>query len=483
MAGSPLQARARGRVGSMLKDKWQLESLLGVGGTAAVYAATHRNGKRAAIKILHHELSGNEELVGRFLREGYVANKLEHPGAVSVLDDDRADDGSVFLVMELFEGYSLERHTRTNAERLTIEQVVRIGDEVLDVLAIAHTKGVIHRDIKPANLFLTREGKLKVLDFGIARLREGNDDVSATQTGAAIGTPAFMPPEQARGRWDSVDARTDIWSVGATLFALLTGDRPRRAETVNEELLLAMTQPVPKLATAAPHVPAGVAAVVDRAVAFEMNDRYPDARAMQLALRQAMAELHHHGDGELVPSAQPDTAPVLRGGEIFPTSVTLAMPLAPPQPDTLDPRYTTSRPILTETTAPTAQRASAPWKAVVLSLSIIVVVCGVGIGGFLKYQNAHASTNAASTEPTERGASAATSLMTSAATSSSAAGQSGAATDPGSASVSSMPIDSLPLATATGKGGIRSTPSAHGSASAKPTATAAGSGNPWDSRF
>src|ERR1035437_2589332 len=107
---SPLQQRARARVGSLLKDKWRLEALLGVGGTAAVYAAAHRNGKRAAIKILHQELSTNTELVGRFLREGYVANKLEHHGAVSVLDDDRADDGSVFLVMELLDGYLLERH-------------------------------------------------------------------------------------------------------------------------------------------------------------------------------------------------------------------------------------------------------------------------------------------------------------------------------------------------------------------------------------
>ena len=279
----PKHQSAKERVGTVLKDKWQLNALLGVGGTAAVYSAVHRNGKRAAIKILHHELSANDDLVGRFLREGYVANKLEHGGAVSVLDDDRTDDGSVFLVMELLDGYSLDRHTRPNAERLSISQVVRIGDEVLDVLASAHAKGVIHRDIKPANLFLCADGSVKVLDFGIARLREGNNDVSATQTGHAIGTPAFMPPEQARGRWSSVDARTDIWAVGATLFALLSGQRPRRAETVNEELLLAMVAPMPKVQSFAPHVPSAIASVVDCALAFEMDDRFPDARAMQHA--------------------------------------------------------------------------------------------------------------------------------------------------------------------------------------------------------
>jgi serine/threonine-protein kinase len=149
-----VQERCKRRVGSTLKDKWQLDALLGVGGNAAVYAATHRNGKRAAIKILHMELSSNEDVVKRFLREGYAANRLGHPGAVSVLDDDRADDGSVFLVMELLDGYPLDRFTRQN-QRMPLDQLVRMGDELLDVLAAAHAKGVIHRDIKPENVLIT----------------------------------------------------------------------------------------------------------------------------------------------------------------------------------------------------------------------------------------------------------------------------------------------------------------------------------------
>ena len=484
MAGvSSLQARARTRVGTLLKDKWRLDALLGVGGTAAVYAASHRNGKRAAIKILHHEHSTNDELVARFLREGYVANKLGHDGAVSVLDDDRAEDGSVFLVMELLDGYSLERHTKTNAERLTLDQVGRIGDEVLDVLAIAHTKGVIHRDIKPANLFLSRDGKVKVLDFGIARLREGNNDVSATQTGAAIGTPAFMPPEQARGRWQVVDARTDIWAVGATLFALLTGSRPRRAETVNEELLLAMTEPVPRVRDLAPHVPLALAHVVDKALMFDMDARFPDARSMQAALRQAMDELRRGADPETLVAAQPDTARVVHAGARMVPPPSLSVTAESASPDTLDPRLTTSRPILTEPTAPSARRSSGR-KTAAFVVVALVVLSGVGAGAFLKYGRTPSASAAAPPIAPATDHAVATSVVTAVAPPSTTAAAPGAAAAVATAAPadSSIAVAQLPVASATPKAGPKTAP--HATGSGKPGAAAPTStGNPWDSRF
>src|ERR1700733_969438 len=122
--------RAQGRIGALLDGKWRLESLLGVGGSAAVYAATHRNTKRAAVKILHPELSTHSELVARFLREGYVANKIGHPGTVAVLDDDRAEDGSVYLVMELLDGVSLDRFTRPNEPPMPLRDIIRMMDEL-----------------------------------------------------------------------------------------------------------------------------------------------------------------------------------------------------------------------------------------------------------------------------------------------------------------------------------------------------------------
>jgi len=360
---------ARSRVGSVLQQKWRLDSLLGIGGTACVYAATHRNGKRAAVKILHPDLSMNEGIVVRFLREGYVANKLEHPGAVSVLDDDRAPDGSVYLVMDLLHGHSLERYAKPGGERLELARVLRIADEMLDVLAVAHSMKIVHRDLKPANVFLTREGQTRVLDFGIARLLEATGDAMATQTGAAIGTPAFMPPEQARGQWDSVDGRTDLWAVGATMFALIAGDRPRRGQSVQEELYQAMTTPLPSLAAMAPHAPPAVVAVIDRAVSFDMAARWPDARAMQAALRAAMdTTIRSEREPTTNPSqARADTAPVL-----------LEVPSQPHGPvEAGEPQLTTGRPLVQRPPPPAAAARSPSRTAMIASTAAIVTVLAV----------------------------------------------------------------------------------------------------------
>jgi len=242
-ANDPLVERSKQRVGRTLKDKWRLDELIGVGGMAAVYSATHtNNGKRVAVKMLHTELAvGSGEIKTRFLREGRVANKVEHPGAVEVIDDEVDDDGTVFLVMELLDGETLAHRFERKARSLVIEEVLLVADQVLDVLTAAHEKHIVHRDIKPDNIFLTRTGGVKLLDFGIARLRELSTESSATRSGSTMNTPAYMAPEQARAHWDEVDARTDLWAVGATMFKLLTGRVVHVAETVNEQLLAAMT--------------------------------------------------------------------------------------------------------------------------------------------------------------------------------------------------------------------------------------------------
>jgi serine/threonine-protein kinase len=283
--------RARARVGQLLRGKWRLDALLGIGGMACVYAATHRNGKRGAVKLLHADLCRDEEARSRFLREGYVANRVDHPGAVSVLDDDVADDGSVFLVMELLDGESVDSRADSQpGSRLGVDETLDIADRLLEVLAAAHAQGIVHRDIKPENLFLTRQGQLKVLDFGIARLREmGGGSAHATRDGSLMGTPAFMPPEQALGEWSSVDARSDLWAVGATLFCMLSGRPVHIGETVNKVLLSAMSHRAPSLATVLPQVPEAVATVIDRALMRDPDQRWPDAHAMQAALRAARA--------------------------------------------------------------------------------------------------------------------------------------------------------------------------------------------------
>ncbi len=284
--------RSQARVGRVLRDKWQIDRLIGVGGMAAVYAATHvKNGRRVALKVLHPEASMSPDTRARFLREGYAANKLEHPGTVAVLDDDVAEDGSAYLVMELLEGESLEDRRERLGGRVPTADVLRVGERVLDVLAVAHDKGIVHRDLKPDNVFLCHDGAVKLLDFGIARIRDSAGARHTMTNAGAMGTPGYMPPEQARGRWDDVGPRSDLWAAGATLFTALTGRLVHQAETPNELLLAAMTRQAPPLASLLPDVLPEIAAFIDRALAREMDGRWPDARAMLGALRAAQAKL------------------------------------------------------------------------------------------------------------------------------------------------------------------------------------------------
>jgi serine/threonine-protein kinase len=297
-----MKRRAEARIGAVLRGKWRIDRLIGVGGMAAVYEGTHRNGKRGAIKLLHLELSMDQEARARFLQEGQVANKVAHPGAVIVLDDDTAEDGAVFLVMELLEGKSVSSIAETRPHnRLRVGESLRLFDQLLDVLVAAHDKGVVHRDIKPENLFLTNDGTLKVLDFGLARVMETKGGANMTRMGNAMGTPAFMPPEQALGEWDKVDAQSDLWATGASLFTLITGRLVHEAPTLNQLLLKAMTHPAPPIRSILPALPSDVAEVVDRALAFKKEERWPNAAAMQRAVRKAIATIESKGEPLLEP--------------------------------------------------------------------------------------------------------------------------------------------------------------------------------------
>ncbi|HEY5147016.1 MAG TPA: protein kinase [Polyangiaceae bacterium] len=283
-----IDEQARARVGLVFNKKYTLGRLIGSGGMAAVYEGTHRNGHRVAIKVLHGDLAANEDLRARFLREGYVANKVDHPGAVRVIDDDTSEDGSVFLVMDLLEGETLDARAKRSGGRLPDPEVCALAYQALDVLAAAHEKGVIHRDIKPENLFLTVDGVLKVLDFGIARvLLEPADARAVTRAGMMIGTPAFMAPEQALGQSSRVGGQTDLWAIAATMFAMISGEYVHEAETMQEMLIRAGSMHARSVLAVAPDLPPRVAAAIDGALAFEPAGRWPDARAMQVTLEDA----------------------------------------------------------------------------------------------------------------------------------------------------------------------------------------------------
>ena len=277
------------RVGMVIKGKWHVDSLLGVGGMASVYAATHRNGQRAALKILHADFAREKGVVERFFREAYVSNKIGHAATVKVLDDDYTEAGEPMLVMELLEGETLRDLWKRHGRRVPPVQVLEIADVICDCLAACHTLGVIHRDLKPANIFITNAGETKVLDFGVAQFRSAGGE--RTTTGTALGTPAYMSPEQAMGLVDQLDGRADIFSVGAMIHALVTGQRINQGRSEAEALIVAATQPVPSVARLAPDLPIELIQLIDKALAFDRRNRYGDAREMQAAIREVIGHI------------------------------------------------------------------------------------------------------------------------------------------------------------------------------------------------
>ncbi len=295
--------RIRQRVGTTVQAAYRLERLLGIGGSAAVFEATHTNGNRVALKVLHPEFAKLPQVRTRFLREGYVANRIAHSGVARILDDGDDDAAkTVFLVIELLEGETVETRRRRLGGRLPPAEVLDYADRVLDVLAIAHDAGIVHRDMKGENVFLTVHGQLKVLDFGIARLLDGT---GATSSGHLLGTPAFMAPEQAAGRIREIDGRADLWSVGALIFTLLTGAPVHEANTPLEHVVRAATVPVRPIESLAPWLGRDPSFAVNRALAFNRDMRWPNARDMQAAFRQAA-----DGGPSLAPAGRPIAAPI-----------------------------------------------------------------------------------------------------------------------------------------------------------------------------
>jgi eukaryotic-like serine/threonine-protein kinase len=347
------------RIGTTLRDKWTLERLIAVGGMAAVYVAVHKIGRRDAVKILRSEAMGSRELVERFEQEAHAVNRFHHAGVVEVRDFDRDENGVPFLVMELLEGEPLVESAQR--ERPPLDEALRYLDELLDVLAAAHAQGIIHRDIKPDNLFITHEGQLKVLDFGIARMLEGSPRQHRTAAGMVIGTPEYMSPEQVLGH--KADARADLYSAGATFFWLFAGRHAHEAKNEMEVMVKVMTERAPPLCSVAPHVPPPVGLVIDRALAFRADDRYPDAQTMQQDVRAVRR-------GEAPPYASlvfessriadaPGVVPLPPGGlaaQIAAQTPPPAAPIAPaPQPALAAPAVLAA-PIVVPNAAPAAEQ-------------------------------------------------------------------------------------------------------------------------------
>lgn len=269
---------------------YRIVSRLGSGGMGAVYRAVHeRMGREVAVKLLRPEIQKNPMLLQRFDREVRAAAKLSHPNIVAALDA-REHDGLHFLVTELVEGRDLDQTVRLSGA-LPIVDAVECALQAARGLAYAHSQGVIHRDIKPANLLRSKDGTVKILDMGLARLSnaDSSTDVNLTGTGVMMGTAAYMPPEQARDT-RKADARSDLYSLGCTLFYLLTGRTAFSGSTQMDMILSHVNQPIPSLRQINAQIPLAVDRIFQRLVAKSPDDRFQSAEELIPVLQSALEE-------------------------------------------------------------------------------------------------------------------------------------------------------------------------------------------------
>ena len=281
---------------------------LGRGAMGVVYLAEHPSlGRQMALKVMARELSMDPAFLERFRREGQAAAKLRHPNIVQVFDFAQRD-GVHFIAMEYL-GAQTVKDLLDESGHLTVDRACGLMDDLLSALALAHGKGIIHRDIKPANIMLTDDGAAALTDFSIAHMKETS---KLTQTGAIVGTPEYMAPEQFDGHWD---ARSDLYSAGLVFYELLTGISPFRAKTISEVMrnqLFKVPEPPCLLET---DVPEPLSCVVSKVLEKEPDSRYQSATEMRLAIKAALDKT----------STTPDVASKV---EVVPP---------PPSPDTSQP--------------------------------------------------------------------------------------------------------------------------------------------------
>jgi TolB-like protein/tetratricopeptide (TPR) repeat protein len=287
-----------------LRDRYAFERELGRGGMATVWLAQDlRHDRPVALKLLHPELAatlGPE----RFQREIRLAARLQHPHILTVLDSGETE-GRLWFTMPYVEGESLRDRLRRERQ-LPVDAALRIAVEAARGLAYAHQHGVVHRDVKPENILLTRDGSTLVADFGIARALGGDDGL--TQTGLAIGTPAYMSPEQAAGD-KTLDARTDQYSLAAVIYEMLSGEAPWTGATAQAVVAKRLTEPAPSVRAVRPSVPAAVDEAIRKALAPVAADRFDSLEQLLQAL-QATAPMR--AATVVAPATEPQPQPAPR---------------------------------------------------------------------------------------------------------------------------------------------------------------------------
>ncbi len=276
------------QLGEVFAGRWEVTAVIGRGGMATVYQA-HDGDEVVAVKCMLRAVADNAGLRERFFSEARLLQRLEHRNVVRAFEAGQTDEGVPFVVMERLHGVPLDTLLTNKGGRLDIDECLLIAEQVLSLLQLCHDQGVIHRDLKPANIFVTREGVIKVLDFGVARV-EGESD-PAVDANKRLGTPAYMSPEQAINAATGIDRRSDIFALGATLYSLLSGVRLRDTQSSDEAFILAATTPPQSLARAAPDLPLSIIRLVDRSLAWNPVDRFQTAAEMSAEINQVLADL------------------------------------------------------------------------------------------------------------------------------------------------------------------------------------------------
>ena len=393
-------------IGDIVGGKYRLVKLLGEGGMGAVYEAVQEPlNRRCALKVLHKALASDATLVARFKREAEVAASLGHPNIVQVTDFG-FDDGKAFLVMDYLTGEPLASAMERGP--MAPERIRFIAAQVLSALDAAHARDIVHRDLKPDNIFLTSvsgvRDMVKLLDFGIARMTDV--DQKMTTTGQVLGTPAYMSPEQARGR--AVDHRTDLYSLGVLMYEALSGRMPVSGSNYHELMFNIVGETPTPLAELCPQLDPGLVAVVERAMAKEVENRFQSAKEMRAAI-EALGPVSATPQAS-VPSQPPAASPAASpaGG---PTTDPLAATVTPaavpalasdPPPAATPAALASTTPATPVAPAVTTPSSSAPSRGRGLLVgAVVVALLAVGVAAYALTRGPDAvAANTSDTAPT-----------------------------------------------------------------------------------
>ena len=276
--------------GELIDDRYQLTALLATGGMATIYSAIDtRLDRKVAVKIMHPHLAQDEDFVGRFIREAKAAASLSHPNIVAVQDQGWNQSGvpAVFIVMELVEGHTLRDYIYERG-KLTVDDALSFIDPVLSALAAAHNIGIIHRDIKPENILISKEGRVKIADFGLARGNMLGTTMTA-ESSVILGSVSYLSPEQVqRG---IADSRSDVYAAAIVLFEMITGEKPFAADTPIQIAYMHVNEKIPLLSSKVKGVPAALESLVAKATSTNPDDRPRDAGEFLAELNKVRDEI------------------------------------------------------------------------------------------------------------------------------------------------------------------------------------------------